>query len=344
MSTVQLLKGEGSLSQISSCIQDRGGKKIFLISGSHFEKGAADFVAFSVLPCSRYTKNGTNVNDEEVRLVWDLFQQSGANAIVAIGGGSVIDLAKMMVWQCLKLELPLPLLAAVPTTTGAGSEATQFAVLYENKKKSSISHPALLPSVVALDPLLVYSLTAYQAAVSGMDVLAQAVESYWSLASMPESKVMAAEAIALWRESFISGLDPTNKEARKQMQLAAFRAGQAINYTRTTGPHALSYYLTAMNQVPHGQAVALFLPVFFLYNEPGPELLSLLGVNTKETALHFIRDKMKEAGLAIRLGELGIRKEEIMDTLLEDVNAERFGNNPVPFNHQTLKALLLENL
>lgn len=344
MDTVLLLEGEGCLSRMSACLQSRGGEKIFLLHGAHFVTGASQFLEGSVLPCERYIKKGSNVHTEEVEEVWSLYQASGANAIVAIGGGSVIDLGKMMVWQSLQQKLSLPLLAAAPTTTGSGSESTRFAVLYEHKKKLSISHPSLLPSIVALDPMLVYSQSSYQAAVSGMDVLAQAVESYWSRASVPASKKLAAAAIAIWKEHFIPGLDASNKDARKLMQIAANLAGQAIDQTRTTGPHALSYYLTSVHGVAHGQAVAFFLPVFFDYNQPGPELLRVLGVQTKEEAALMIREKMVQAGLAIHLSAIGIDKNKIVDQLLADVNTERFGNNPVLFDGQVLRALLLEKL
>jgi alcohol dehydrogenase class IV len=329
---------------MSACLKSRGGNKIFLLHGSHFETGATVFMKGSVLPCVQYIKKGSNVHTEEVQEVWNLYQASGANAIVAIGGGSVIDLGKMMVWQCLQQKCSLPLLAAAPTTTGSGSEATRFAVLYEHKKKLSISHPSLLPSIVALDPLLVYSQSAYQAAVSGMDVLAQAVESYWSRASVPESRKLASAAIGIWKEHFISGLDSQNQDARKLMQIAANLSGQAIDHTRTTGPHALSYYLTSTYGVAHGQAVAFFLPVFFEYNQPGIDLLRVLGVQTKEEAALMIRERMVQAGLAIHLSAIGIDKNEIIDQLLADVNTERFGNNPVLFDGQVLRALLLKNL
>lgn len=344
LSTPEIFEGEGSLSRISEALRKRGAEKIFLIHGSHFTAGAALFMSQSVLPCVQWIKKGPNVDTNDVEEAWLAFQSSGADAVLSIGGGTVIDMGKMMLWKCRQTQRPLPLLAAVPTTTGAGSEATRFAVLYENKKKQSISHPSLLPALVALDPLLVYSQSSYQAAVSGIDVLAQAVESYWSRASEPASRKLAAAAIGIWKDQYIPSLDAQNHDARKLMQIAAHLAGQAIDHTRTTGPHALSYYLTSMHGVPHGQAVALFLPAFFYYNRPGTDLCRLLGVNGITDAAALIRQRLQEAGLADRLAGIGISKEAIMDALLADVNEERFGNNPVEFKKEELKKLLLENL
>lgn len=339
----KLFQGAGSLSQLVKAIAGEGNNHFFLITGKHFlqEDGLRYLEGLNY---AHFIKAGANVHDPEVEEAWKAYQDSKANAILAIGGGSVIDLAKMIRWTSLQQKKDLPVLAAAPTTTGSGSEATQFAVLYENNKKKSISHPALLPALVVLDPELVYSLSPYQAAVSGMDALAQAVESFWSKAASTGSKASAVNSIGWWNEHFIPSLVKGNRKAREMMQLAAYHAGQAINLTRTTGPHALSYYLTAEHGVPHGQAVALFLPVFFLYNQPPAELYSRLGVNSNVEAASLIKKRMQEAGLATSLSELGIDKEKIMDKLLAEVNEERFGNNPVAFDQDQLKQLIAAHL
>jgi alcohol dehydrogenase class IV len=232
----------------------------------------------------------------------------------------------------------------VPTTAGSGTEATHFTVVYSGKKKRSFVHPSLLPSLVVLDPVLTYSLPAYQSAVSGMDVIAQAVESYWNKNATAESKQFAIEAIILWKEFFINAVVNNEASAREKMLYAAHLAGKAINITRTTGPHALSYYLTASHNIPHGHAVGLFLPLFFLYNNPAKGLCNLLGTDNANQAADFIKQKMQEAGLAVELASLGISKEKIIDELLEEINEERFANNPAAFDREKLKQLVLEEL
>jgi alcohol dehydrogenase class IV len=106
----------------------------------------------------------------------------------------------------------------------------------------------------------------------------------------------------------------------------------------------LSYFLTANHHIPHGQAVALFLPVFFLYNKSGSDLCSLLGVADAGDAKQMIQDLMKQAGLATSFAELGLDKKEILDDLLNEVNEERFANNPVAFDRDKLKQLISEYL
>jgi alcohol dehydrogenase class IV len=146
------------------------------------------------------------------------------------------------------------------------------------------------------------------------------------------------------------------------MLWAAHLSGKAINYTRTTGPHAMSYYLTAHFNIPHGQAVALFLPLFFLYNNQlSPsnnttkderdayyqrlhQLYRLLNVNSAAQAFTFVRSFIEKAGLATTLVDLEIEKDAILQPLLESVNHERFANNPVSFNHEKLFLLCKKNL
>jgi alcohol dehydrogenase class IV len=339
----KLIQGKGSLLLINSEALPAGTKKIFLIAGEHFyDHYSLDFL--EGLEIISYHKSGPNVNTLEIEKAYAAYNAVKAEAIVAIGGGSVIDLGKSILYRCLENSKKLPEFIAVPTTAGSGSEATQFAVVYEGPKKVSWVKEELLPGVAVLDPELTYSLSPYQTAVSGMDVLAQAIESWWSLTSEDGSRLFASAAIQLWMQYFPDAVNNPTEEVREKMQLAAYQAGRAINITRTTGPHALSYYLTAIHQIPHGQAVSLFLPVFFLYNQPQQELCSLLKVKNEMEAKEYIQSAMKKAGLAITLQELGISREKVIKDLLESVNTERFGNNPRPFDNAALKELITKYL
>lgn len=339
----KLIQGKGSILLIKAEALPHGTKKIFLLAGDHFYRHySLDFL--EGLEVSSFHKSGPNVNTQEIEKAYTAYTTVNAEAIVAIGGGSVIDLGKSILYRCIEEGKKLPLFIAVPTTAGSGSEATQFAVVYKDQKKVSWVNEQLLPDVAVLDPELTYSLSPYQTAVSGMDVLAQAVESWWSLSSGDASKLYASAAIQLWMQYFLEAIKNPSEALREKMQLAAHQAGKAINITRTTGPHALSYYLTATHQVPHGQAVSLFLPVFFIYNEPQQDLCNLLKVKNEMEAKEYIQSFMKKAGLAITLHELGINKESIINDLLESVNTERFGNNPRPFDYMALKHLITEYL
>lgn len=338
-----LIQGEGSIKTIGEVITKVGHQSVFIITGKHFLKEhELDFL--EGLNVHHFIKDGSNVEEEEMKLAFDTFKKSDSGVILAIGGGSVMDMAKAIIYRCTELSATIPLFMVAPSTAGSGSEATHFAVVYKNKKKESLVHSALLPQIVVLDPYLTYSLPAYQTAVSGMDALSQAIESFWNKNATAESKGYATKAINLWKRSFLSAVKEGNNTAREKMLEAAYYAGKAINITRTTGPHALSYYLTANFNIAHGQAVSLFLPAFFSYNQPNEELYSLLGVRDANDAAKWMRQMMNEAGLATTLKELGIDKQTILDELLSEVNEERFANNPSVFDREKLKILLNEHI
>lgn len=335
----QVIKGEGSIKQSGNIIAEAGHQKVFLITGKHFSQER--YPGFlKGLDTFHYVKQGVNVEEAEIEVALLQFKQSQSTVILAIGGGSVIDIGKAIIYK-LKIK---PFFIAAPTTAGSGSEATCFAVVYKGKKKESLVHPNLLPEVVFLDPELTYSLPSYQTATSGMDALSQAVESFWNKNANSESKQYSAEAIIVWKENFLKAVLTDDHEAKERLLYAAHMAGKAINITRTTGPHALSYYLTSRFNVPHGQAVSLFLPAFFLYNPDESDLYELLGVRDGEAAADLIRQYMKQAGLATTLEELGIKKGDVMSELLSEVNEERFANNPSPLDEAKLRNLLSEQI
>lgn len=339
----QVIQGENSLLKAGDAIHKAGYTSVFVITGEHFQLDEKP-VFLQDLSAFSYKKRGANVEEQEILSVLAAFNEGPDSALLAIGGGSVIDLAKAIIYKRAQSSLPVPFFIVAPTTAGSGSEATHFAVVYQGKKKISLVHQQLLPQVVVLDPALTYSLPAYQTAVSGMDVLAQAIESYWNKNATRESKKYASDAIHLWRESFLKAVQSPSSEVREKMLLAAHLAGKSINITRTTGPHALSYFLTANYNVPHGHAVALFLPLFFNYNNPGKELCTLLGVSNPSAAKEMIRKLMREAGLKTTLAELEIDKTAMINVLLDEVNEERFANNPVAFDRGRLKELIMQYL
>jgi alcohol dehydrogenase class IV len=338
----KIIQGEHTIQRVGEEIREKGYSMVFLVTGKHLEETFTTDL-LKGMAVQHFIKAGPNVGEEEINKAYTAFKRKTYPVILAIGGGSVIDLAKSVIHHCLQASSFIPFFIAAPTTAGSGSEATHFAVLYKGAQKISLVDPFLLPSVVILDPELLYSLSGYQTAVTGMDVISQAVESYWNRNAVAASRKDAVEAITLWKEYFMPAVQGSG-HAKGGMLLAAHKAGKAINITRTTGPHALSYFLTAKHGVQHGQAVALFLPVFFLYNDPDKALYELLGVGNKEKASEYIREIMKQAGLATTFAELNINKEIILDELLDSVNEERFANNPMPFDRERLKELFITHL
>ena len=336
----ELIQGFKQIEEAPALIASGNGKRVFLITGLHYESAARNLLD-NKIPLLSYLKRGVNVNEDEALQALLAFKESGADTILAIGGGSVIDLAKTIIYQLVKKEEKKPLFIVAPSTAGSGTEATHFAVMYQGKKKLSLVHPMLLPDLVILDPELSFSLSPYQTAVSGIDVLCQAIESHWSKKANEESKEFSKASIILWKRYYHTAIYDRDNESREGMLKAAHLAGKAINITRTTGPHALSYFLTSHYDIPHGQAVAIFLPVFFIYNQPEKDLLDLINSSEATEAADKVRNWIQEAGLAVSLEALGIDKKTIIPVLLDEINQERFDNNPVPFDRDQLTNLLL---
>ena len=276
----------------------------------------------------------------------------GFSAILAIGGGTSIDLAKLVkafAWQeafvaaDLGRELgrvwEVPLLA-VPTTAGSGSEATHFAVIYDGHEKHSVADERLRPDYVFLEPRLLRSLPAEEAAAGGLDALCQGIESFWSVGATGPSRALAAEAVGLaWEnlEAFVIERDAASMDA---MARAAHLAGRAIDITKTTAPHAVSYPLTSGFGVRHGHAVALMLAAMLPFNAAAEsaevrrvvgEVCSMLGVenaDAREAAERLLR-MVRRLGLPTELADLGICNDGDLEFILDHgFNPERVGNNP----------------
>ena len=204
------------------------------------------------------------------------FNGEACDSIIAIGGGSAIDVAK-----CIKLfckmdgnsnyllqeftDSGVPLIA-IPTTAGTGSESTRYAVIYYEGKKQSITHESIIPDYVVLDPEMLRTLPLYQKKCTMLDALCQGIESWWSVNSTDESKAYskrAAKEIIAHMDAYLT--NPDDMEAAGHIMNASNYAGRAINITQTTAPHAMSYKLTSMYHIPHGHAVAVCLPKVWRY-------------------------------------------------------------------------------
>ena len=207
----------------------------------------------------------------------NLCREQGCSAIMAIGGGSAMDVAK-----CIKLYrymdpdrsyleqaiVPndLPFLA-MPTTAGTGSETTRYAVIYENGVKQSVTHESCIPQTVLLDSSVLETLPLYQKKATMLDALCHAIEAFWSVNSTEESQAYSQEAIGLIRANLQGYLDNT-EAGNGGMLRAANLAGKAINIAQTTAGHAMCYKITSLFGCAHGHAAALCLRKLFPWMLP----------------------------------------------------------------------------
>lgn len=288
-------------------------------------------------------------------------RMSGCNGILAIGGGSCMDMAK-----CIRLwtgsapgedpmaVTPAPLdipLFVMPTTAGTGSEATRFAVVYRGGEKQSVEHERCLPDVVVLDPANLISLTPYQRISTMLDALCHGIESCWSVNSTEESRALSKKAVSGVMQALVPYL-ANEPEGNAAMQEAALSAGQAINLTKTTAGHAMCYKLTSLYRIAHGHAAALCVAALW------PHLLANAerccdprGAGWLRAGLDTLAEAFgtEDAASACRrfaallasleLQPLAMPGEETMTQLLRSVNLQRLKNHPVALTEEELRAL-----
>lgn len=351
-----ILCGEGVHREIGSVLRQIGCRKFLLVCDSAFQLlPVADYFASLDIPYVTFSGFTPNPQYDEVCRGVEVYRTNHCDAIVAVGGGSAIDVAK-----CIKLYAPMPddvcyleqpyadsgiPLVALPTTAGTGSESTRFAVIYYRGEKQSVHHDSIRPNYAVLDPMVLYTLPDYQKKCTMMDALGQAIESYWSVAATAESRVPAAQAIRgivrYWRDYIFGG------EAKATLEIlrAANLAGQAIHITTTTAPHAMSYKLTTIYGLPHGHSVALCLPRVWAYMltcaDDGllavlDEIAVCMGVLSSEEAIALLDGMMQEMGLSCPAGE---RRDEEIARLVNGVNLQRLGNHPVALSADVLREL-----
>jgi cytidyltransferase-like protein len=215
---------------------------------------------------------GPNVHDRDLKSILDKIIKFEPEIIVCIGGGTVIDMGKL-INAFLANSQPLVRvchkqcrLVAIPTTAGSGSESTHFAVLYKDNLKYSISEDVLRPDDIILDSSLLMTLNYKTRLHSLFDALCQSIESYWSVNSTYESKKYSKMAMLLIKRSIKQYLNNPDLLITQDILLASHFAGKAINITKTSLPHAISYPITIKYGITHGRATAFSIGQVMLYN------------------------------------------------------------------------------
>ena len=300
-----------------------------------------------------------------------VFRADPPDLVIAVGGGSVIDLAKAVrtigpvspdarpyLLGDRTVEGGGPPLLAVPTTAGTGSEATRYAVFTVDREKRPVGHPALTPELVILDPELTYSLPPAVTASTGLDALAQAMESMWSTRSTDVSYADARKALHLaWTHLPAAVHDPV-PGSRTAMCTAAYLSGRAIDISATTAPHALSFHLTTDYGVPHGHAVALTLGPILEFNadvserdcsDPrGPDhvrrviadVLDVLDVGSSREANTAITNLVGSLGLDPTLSGVGVTGPSRRRSLADSASPMRLATNPRQLDREELRRLV----
>lgn len=299
----------------------------------------------------RFSNFAPNPLYESVCKGVEAFIASGAQIIMAVGGGSAIDVAKCIKLYSnmdkgvnyLKQEIvanDIPLIA-VPTTAGTGSEATRYAVIYFEGKKQSITHDSVIPEVVFFAPDSLTTLPVYHKKAALLDALSHAVEAFWSVNATYESRQFSRKAIELICANFSDYLE-NKAESNIKMLEAANLAGKAINITQTTAGHAMCYKLTSLYGYAHGHSAALCNGVLWPYmikcgnlSNIFNELATCFGKNSAAEGAKVFIDIIRKLDMEIPK----ITSEQTLNELTESVNPVRLMNNPVKLDADVIKEL-----
>jgi alcohol dehydrogenase class IV len=352
------------IKSLNSIIKITKPQKVLLVTGANsFECLKAKKYIEIVLKNEnvlRYKVIHPNPELREVKKAIKIFNRFNPCLIIAIGGGSVIDTAKLMfslpaknkianlaIYDPSLLEKTRPYFVVIPTTSGSGSEATSFAVLYKGNQKFSIQSKLFLPDFVILDFRLTTTMPPVLTAVTGLDALCQSIESLWAIGATKSSKNYAQKSLNIILKSFPEVVfNPTNK-LRSEMLKASFYAGKAINISKTTAPHAISYALTIKYGIPHGHAVALTIGKVTSINlkedskkQLKKYLLNKFNLKKESDFIEYFEVLLEKLKLESRIQYLYNYKKSDIKYLVSKVNLERLNNNPSKITESMLHEIL----
>ncbi|MDQ0221156.1 iron-containing alcohol dehydrogenase [Peribacillus cavernae] len=352
-STERIVFGNGAIQQLDSILQRLKAKNVLLITDPGIKQaGIVDKVVALLEQANYHTVVYDQVVPEPpVESAMDCYKfaksQMETDAVIGLGGGSSIDMAKVVSLLVAygghpldyyggENQVPGPIapLVAIPTTAGTGSEVTSVAVLtdVENNLKVGISDNFLRPTVALVDPELTVGLPAYVTACSGIDALAHAIEAYTAKpssyiqaegnilfqGSMPISDALAYRAIELIVDNLALAVQQgSNLEARSNMLLGSLLAGMSFSNAGTAAAHALAYPIGGLIKSPHGEVTGLLLPYVMEFNtgvetEKMVKISEAFGINSEGLS-------KKEVALAASTAVLNLLEEIGLPTHLSEI-------------------------
>ena len=264
------------------------------------------------------------------------YQDEHCDFLVALGGGSPIDSMKAIGSLVVNggsindymgkvIDVKMPPMAAIPTTAGTGSEATQFTIITNTEKdiKMLLKGQVLMPTLAIIDPQFTMTAPPKITAATGLDVLAHSFDAMTSVKANPATDALALGAAKLAVKYLQRAVkDGQDKEARAGMSQASTIAGLAFSQTGTTGSHACSYILTSRYHVPHGEACAFTLDSWLLI-----DYAKELGFADVAELSDWINKLKKEFGMRTTLKEIGAGAEDLADIVDSSMASGNMTNN-----------------
>lgn len=373
----EFIYGSGARLLAGNIVFRLGVKKILLVSDPGVHKaGWVNEIMHSLreagLKYVYFDQVSPNPRDSEVMHCAETYLQNHCEAIVAVGGGSPMDLAKgagivasnrknILEFEGIdQVEVPSPPLICIPTTAGSSADVSQFAIINDSSRqvKIAIVSKAVVPDMALIDPQTTLTMDQELTAATGMDALTHAVEAYVSLASSSISDVHALEAIRLVNENIVACVqNPDSIYYRDRLMLASLHAGLAFSNAILGAVHAMAHSLGGLMDLPHGLCNALLLShvVDFNFDSAWERYLNIartMGIDTQGKTPEEIRPLLKtaliqlhrQAGLTSTLGSMGLEKEMVARLAENAVNDPCMLTNPKPMSAQDVQEIYLKSI
>jgi len=362
-----------NLEDIKKFINDFSFKKIFILCGkkSFIASGADQFLEKIIKKkeCKFFYKKSELPKLEELIDIIKEIRNFKPDLILAVGGGAVIDyakisnvidirpdLAELIVNYSYPFKEKYTKLAVIPTTAGSGAEVTSNAVIYVDGIKHSFESELLIPDHFFLIPEFLMSASNKIKASAGFDAIAQALESLMAKKSDDKSVNYASKSLKISINSYVSFLTTPNLKNATEMSVAANLAGKAISISKTTVPHATSYPFTSLFGISHGHAVSLFFEKFFKFNYLNLNksdttfnlkkrfdlIFNLFDVSNIDQFNSKITLLKQQAKLEDDLEKLNINIQKSSDNIIRGINLLRLGNNPVNINGKDIYKIIVQ--
>lgn len=363
------------IKDIEHYFRDKKAKKIVVIAGiNSFKKIKGGNLIKKIFKKKKnqilfFFKKSAFPDLTELRKIIHFLNQHKPEIILAIGGGSVIDYAKIanlkdliknpkakILNQEYNCSNKLSNLIAIPTTAGSGAEVTSSAVIYINKIKYSVEGSGLSPKKFFLIPKLIIDNNKKLKSSAGFDAISQAVESIISVRSNKKSIIFAKKSLQLCLPNYLKFFNRPNLNNCSLMSLGAMYSGKAINIAKTTAPHAISYPFTSLYGLSHGHAVSLTLEKFIKFNFENLKyshanfnlkdryniLFKIFNVKDIVELTNKINSLKKKSNLEDDFNNLNIDIKNDYGKIINAVNIKRLANNPIKLLKRDLKNILLK--
>ena len=357
--------GAGTLNRLGTLVRERIGERVMLVTdpgmvATGMVERALSILSDAGVEASLFKDVMADPPESVVLAATQAARTAGAQGVVGLGGGSSLDVAKLVAllaqgaeqlkdaYGVGKVKGPRLPLILIPTTSGTGSEVTPISIVTTGtNEKMGVVSAVLLPDIALLDPELTYGLPPHITAATGIDAMVHAIEAYASASpnNNPVSRILATQALTLMGRSLLTAVkDGRNAEARADMLIGSMLAGQAFANSPVAAVHALAYPLGGHFHIPHGLSNALVLPHVLRFNmatahqpyaEIAPYVFPDLAALEEQARASAFCDRLAELSLACGL-QPNLRAMNIPQDILPKLASDAMNqtrllvNNPRP--------------